>query len=112
MWVRWHNVYTTYHGCEQNNKTLCLHNGQKRVNFTYYKVSGGPMINTSHLWMSLSSTRPAENPSTGFLFSSEMKTENALLLSSMSASGQEADTVENLLMVNASYSDVCVSVRI
>lgn len=49
----------------QNEKTLYV------VQSTYYKVSGGPMINTSHLWMSLSSTKPAENPSTGFLFSSK-----------------------------------------
>ncbi len=37
---------------------------------THYRVSGGPMTITSHLYTSLSSTRPAENPSTGFLFSS------------------------------------------
>lgn len=41
---------------------------------TYYNVSGGPIISTSHLYMSLSSIRPAEKPSTGFLFNSETKT--------------------------------------
>ena len=40
---------------------------------TYYNVSGGPMMRTSHLYMSLSSINPAEKPSTGFLFSSEKK---------------------------------------
>lgn len=34
------------------------------------------MISTSHLCMSLSSTSPAENPSTGFLFSSEKHQKN------------------------------------
>lgn len=38
---------------------------------THYNVSGGPMMRTSHLYMSLSSINPAEKPSTGFLFSSE-----------------------------------------
>lgn len=38
--------------------------------FAYYKVSGGPIISTSHLYMSLSSMSPAEKPSTGFLFNS------------------------------------------
>lgn len=37
---------------------------------THYNVSGGPIIKTSHLYISLSSTNPAENPSTGFLFNS------------------------------------------
>lgn len=35
-------------------------------------MSGGPIISTSHLCMSFSSINPAENPSTGFLFSSAM----------------------------------------
>lgn len=33
-------------------------------------MSGGPIIRTSHLKMSLSSMSPAEKPSTGFLFNS------------------------------------------
>lgn len=37
---------------------------------TYKRVSCGPMITTSHLYMSSSSIRPAEKPSTGFLLSS------------------------------------------
>lgn len=37
---------------------------------SYYNVSGGPIMSTSHWYMSLSSMRPAENPSTGFLFNS------------------------------------------
>ena len=36
----------------------------------HYAVSGGPMIMTSHTKTLPSSLRPAENPSTGFLFSS------------------------------------------
>lgn len=42
----------------------------KTIWFTYYNVSGGPIMSTSHWYMSLSSMRPAENPSTGFLFNS------------------------------------------
>jgi len=38
---------------------------------TYYRVSGGPIIKTSQRKISFSSIKPAENPSTGFLFSSE-----------------------------------------
>lgn len=45
------------------------------VDNTYYNVSGGPIISTSHLYMSLSSIRPAEKPSTGFLFNSEKQKE-------------------------------------
>lgn len=41
--------------------------------FTHYSVSGGPIMRTSHLYISLSSIKPAEKPSTGFLFSSEIK---------------------------------------
>jgi len=41
-----------------------------------YNVSGGPIMSTSHRYMSLSSMRPAENPSTGFLFNSVRKEEN------------------------------------
>lgn len=41
--------------------------------YTYYNVSGGPIISTSQRYISLSSIRPAENPSTGFLFNSERK---------------------------------------
>lgn len=37
---------------------------------TYYSVSGGPIMSTSHLYISLSSIKPAEKPSTGFLFNS------------------------------------------
>lgn len=37
----------------------------------YYSVSGGPIIKTSQRNISFSSIKPAENPSTGFLFSSE-----------------------------------------
>lgn len=37
------------------------------LNTTHYKVSGGPIIETLHSNTSLSSTKPAENPSTGFL---------------------------------------------
>lgn len=33
----------------------------------YYKVSGGPIMVTLHSNTLLSSTNPAENPSTGFL---------------------------------------------
>ena len=40
---------------------------------THYNVSGGPIISTSHLYISSSSIRPAENPSTGFLFNSISK---------------------------------------
>lgn len=40
---------------------------------TYKRVSCGPMITTSHLYMSSSSIRPAEKPSTGFLLSSGKK---------------------------------------
>lgn len=40
---------------------------------THYSVSGGPIIRTSHLYISLSSIRPAENPSTGFLCNSGKK---------------------------------------
>ena len=40
------------------------------VMYTYYKVSGGPIIKTSHRNMSFSSINPAENPSIGFLFNS------------------------------------------
>lgn len=47
---------------------------------TYYNVSGGPIISTSHLYMSLSSIRPAEKPSTGFLFNSVTKTKRNLLI--------------------------------
>lgn len=36
-------------------------------------MSGGPIISTSHLYISLSSIRPAEKPSTGFLFNSESR---------------------------------------
>lgn len=35
-------------------------------NSTYYRVSGGPMMVTCHSNTLLSSTSPAENPSTGF----------------------------------------------
>ena len=35
-----------------------------------YRVSEGPMIKTSHLKISISSIRPALNPSTGHLFNS------------------------------------------
>lgn len=46
----------------------------KKTNIlTYKRVSCGPMITTSHLYMSSSSIRPAEKPSTGFLLSSGKK---------------------------------------
>lgn len=40
---------------------------------SYYGVSCGPIMTTSHLYKSSSSIRPAENPSTGFLFKSTEK---------------------------------------
>lgn len=41
--------------------------GTEEQRKTHYNVSGGPIIVTLHSKRLLSSTRPAENPSTGFL---------------------------------------------
>lgn len=44
------------------------------VDNTHYSVSGGPMTVTLHSKMLLSSTSPAENPSTGFFVRSDPRT--------------------------------------
>lgn len=44
---------------------------RREVNKTHYKVSGGPIIETLHWKTLVSSTSPAEKPSTGFLHRSE-----------------------------------------
>lgn len=46
---------------------------------THYKVSGGPIIVTLHSNKLFSSTKPAENPSTGFLQRSASKKQRSWL---------------------------------
>ena len=59
------------HGTNTANKEIHRDKAWKRPrngeNRTHYRVSGGPMMVTCHSKTLLSSTSPAENPSTGCL---------------------------------------------
>lgn len=52
-------------------KARKIHNYSTQGGITHYRVSGGPMMVTLHSKTLLSSTNPAEKPSTGFFIRSD-----------------------------------------
>lgn len=67
------NNFRQLHYTDLFPETEIIYNLIGKWIISYYNVSGGPIMSTSHWYMSLSSMRPAENPSTGFLFNSIKK---------------------------------------
>jgi len=56
---------------ERVSRAKAYYKNQKEI--AYYRVSGGPIMVTLHSKMLISSTKPAEKPSTGFLQRSARK---------------------------------------